>query len=319
MANNILEIKKLIEKYDIPVFEKQLNFYKEHGINPSLTAILTSNDSWSKSYMRGIERFCNSLGVDFIAETTKNDKELEELILDLNNSNTDGIMVMYPTGYEKKDTYYMNLVDVSKDVEGLHYNHLGYLVQFEKFRDTSKMRKLVIPPTPKGILYIFKKHYTYFEEFKEENGYYPDNFQENPFLIAGKKITIINDSLAVGRSLALMMLNELGSVQVCHKFTPYEDLLRLVKSSDFIISAVPSSSFVIPTEVVPSRAIVVDISFEGNFEYPSIIEKATKIAPRWDLTEKGNRINDMTLYRLISNLFYLINSKLPDNLLKKLY
>jgi 5,10-methylene-tetrahydrofolate dehydrogenase/methenyl tetrahydrofolate cyclohydrolase len=318
MADNILEIKKLIEKYDKPVFEKQLSFYKENGIKPSLTAILTNNDSGSKSYMRGIEKFCNCFGINFRSETTANGKELEQLILDLNNSETDGIMVMYPTGYDKKDTYYMNLVDVSKDVEGLHYSHLGYLVQFEKFRDASKLRKLVIPPTPKGILYIFKKHYTYFEEFKEENGHYPDNSEKNPFLIAGKKITVINDSLAVGRSLALMMLNELGSVQVCHKFTPYEDLLRLVKVSDFIISAVPSSSFVIPTEVVPDNAIVVDISFEGNFEYPSITEKVKKIAPRWDLTEKGNRINDMTLYRLISNLFYLINSKLPDSLLNKL-
>jgi hypothetical protein len=70
--------------------------------------------------------------------------------------------------------------------------------------------------------------------------------------------------------------------------------------------------------VVPENAIVVYISFEVNFEYPSITEKVKKIAPRWYLTEKGNRINDMTLYRLISNLFYLINSKLPDSLLNKL-
>jgi len=317
MSENILEIQKLIEKYDIPMFEQQLSFYKSYDIKPKMTAVLTNDDSGSISYIKGIERFCTKWGVDFAIEKSTNDKDLEILLTKLNKSDTDGIMVMYPTGYEKKDSYYMNLIDVEKDVEGLHFSHLGYLVQFEKFKDTGKLRKLVIPPTPKGILYIFKKHYQYFEEYKDKFGKYPENEKANPFSIAGKKITIINDSLSVGRSLALMMLNELGSVQVCHKFTPYEDLLKFIKVSDFIISAVPSSSFVIPTEAVPENAIVIDISFEGNFEYPSILDKVHKIAPRWDLVKKGNRINDMTLYRLISNLFYLVNSKLPDNILSK--
>ena len=177
----------------------------------------------------------------------------------------------------------------------------------------------MIPPTAKGIMYIFKRHFQIFEDYKKEHGVYPEIFAQNPYKIEGKNITIVNDSLAVGRSLALMFLNEHGSVQICHRFTPYEDILNAVKSSDYIISAVPSSKFVIPTEIIPAHSIVIDISFEGNFNYNTIFDKVLKISPWWNLVKKGNRINDMTLNRLISNLFYLIDSTLPDNILNELF
>jgi 5,10-methylene-tetrahydrofolate dehydrogenase/methenyl tetrahydrofolate cyclohydrolase len=283
-----------------------------------MTAVLTNNDPGCRSYIRGIERFCKKWGVKFNSVKTSNSEELEATIKDLNSSDTDGVMVMYPTGYDKKDTFFMNLLDPNKDVEGLNGANLGYLVQFEKFKDAEGLKKYVIPPTAKGILYMFKRNFSYYEEHKERFGIYPNNDKKNPFSIEGKRITIINDSLAVGRSLALMFLNELGSIQICHKYTKFEDVLEFVSNSDIVVSAVPSSKFVIPTDIVKESTMIIDISFEGNFEYPSIIDKAYKIAPRWDLIKKGNRINDITLYRLISNQFYLINGRLDKDILVKL-
>lgn len=122
----------------------------------------------------------------------------------------------------------------------------------------------------------------------------------------------------MGRSLALMLLNENGSARVCHEYTDFDDILKSVEHSDIIISAVPKNNFIIPTNKIPNNSIVIDLSFVGNFDYPSIYEKVYKIAPKWNKVEKGNRINDMTLYRLISNLFYLINLKLSDSLLDDL-
>ena len=314
----IINVATLIEKYDLPVFEKHIEIYRNNQIKPKMAAVLTSDDSGCKSYIRGIKRFCKKYGIEFESVLVKSKEELESVISDLNNSDTDGIMIMYPANFGVKDTHFMNLILPEKDVEGLHFAHLGYLVQFEKFKDFHKMRKFVIPPTAKGIMYLFKRYYKYFEDYKKSNGVYPENSMINPFSLEGKNITIINDSLAVGRSLALMMLNENGSVQVCHEYTPFPEVIDFVKKSDIIISAVPSANFVIPTVFVPEKAIVIDISFEGNFEYPSVLAKAHKIAPKWNLVAKGNRINDMTLYRLISNLFYLINSKLSDEILQDL-
>ncbi len=316
--DRILNVSPLIEKYDIPFFEKCKTGYKKLGITPKLSVILTGEDAGSISYLKGIKNFCIQNSVLFEEFFIDSSDELRALLEKLNNSDTSGIMILYPTGFEEKDTVFMNLISGEKDVEGLHYSHLGYLMQFEKYRDTSKLRKLVIPPTPKGIMYLFKRYFSDYEEFKTQHGSYPDELSENPFLIEGKRITIINDSLAVGRSLAMMLLNENGSVQICHKYSPFDDILKAVADSDIVISAVPSDQFRIPTSALRKNSIAVDISFEGNFEYPSVFEKVYKIAPRWDLEKKGNRINDMTLYRLISNLFYLINSQLSDDMIRQI-
>jgi 5,10-methylene-tetrahydrofolate dehydrogenase/methenyl tetrahydrofolate cyclohydrolase len=247
----------------------------------------------------------------------KSADELTQTIEKLNNDDSvHGIMVMYPSGYGIKDTTFMNMINPLKDIEGLHNSYLGYLVQFEKFRDPDRLRKLVIPPTAKGVLSILKRYAIDYDAFYQERGFYPENVETNPFDLEGKRVTVINDSLAVGRSMALMLLNENAYVQVCHEYTPFEMTLESVKNSDVVISAVPSSKFKIPTEFVPEKAIIIDISFEGNFDYPSVIEKCYKIAPRWDLVKKGNRINDMTLNRLISNLHYLVNASLPEETLK---
>lgn len=317
--NKIIDVQELINQYDIPYFENTINVYQKNNIKPKLAVILTSDDAGCVSYSKGISRFCGSYNIDCQIIHSATEEELISHINKLNNdSSIDGMMIMYPTPYEMSDTLFMNMVSPEKDVEGLHNTYLGYLAQFEKFSDAGKMRKLVIPPTAKGILYIIKRYYDMYENVKKETGTYPDSRQSNPFSIEGKHFTIINDSLAVGRALALMLLNENGSVQICHKYTPYYDILRHIRTSDFIISAVPSDKFIIPTDVVTENSIIIDISFEGNFEYPSIIDKCYRIAPRWDLVKKGNRINDITLYRLVSNLFYLINCKLHDEILSQL-
>lgn len=323
MATNylhkILNVRHLVEKYDIPAFECTQSFYDKFGVKPCLAVILTSKDPGSVSYTKGIKRFCERNNVECLDYVVESAAELSSQIEKLNSDDTvHGVMVMYPTAYGEKDTVFMNMINPMKDVEGLHFSYLGYLVQYEKFRGPEQLHKLVIPPTAKGILSILKRYFIDFEEFKKERGFYPENVATNPFDMEGKRITVINDSLAVGRSLALMLLNENAYVQICHQFTPFEKTLESVKLSDIVISAVPSAKFKIPTEFVPEKSILIDISFEGNFDYPSVFEKCYKIAPRWDLVEKGNRINDMTLNRLVSNLHYLVNCCLPEDVLKEM-
>ena len=315
----IIDVARLIKDFDIPEFRKRQDAYARLGISPTLAVIMAGEDPGSLSYLRGIQRFCHSQKADLQSFFCADSHQLEKILHDLNkNEEIHGIMVMYPTPFKTKDTRFMNLVDPAKDVEGLHHSHLGYLVQFEQFKDLLKLKKLIIPPTAKGILYIFKRYAHLYEEIKIKEGRYPLSFQNNPFFITGKRFTIINDSLAVGRSLALMLLNENGSVRVCHRHTPFKEVLSLCENSDVIISAVPGD-FVIPSSHIRPGTVVIDISFDGNFEYPLIEEKAGILAPRWNLTEKGNRINDMTLFRLLSNLYYLIDAELPPGVIRRFH
>jgi 5,10-methylene-tetrahydrofolate dehydrogenase/methenyl tetrahydrofolate cyclohydrolase len=318
-TTKLLHVSSLINKYDEPVWACNRGLYEQYGIKPSLAVILTNSDPGSVSYTRGIKRFCTHHNIICKDYRTNNADELNELIDKLNNdTEIHGIMIMYPTGYELKDTQFMNRVSPAKDIEGLSYSYLGYLVQSEKYSDYEQIKKLVIPPTAKGIISVLKRYYLDYEDFYKMRGFYPENIESNLFDIEGKRVTIINDSLAVGRSLALMFLNEHASVEVYHKYTTFKTIVSSVSHSDIIISAVPSGKFIIPTDTIPKNTILFDISFEGNFDYPSVLDKCFKIAARWDLVPKGDRINDMTLNRLISNLHYLIKAQLPDTALKDL-
>lgn len=311
IQDKLFDIKYIIEKFDKPIFEKNIELFEKNNIKPSLVCILTSDDPGSISYAKGIKGICKSYNIEFILDKINTKEELKEKIRYYNNNDKiHGIIVMYPTPFGN-DTHFMNLVSIEKDVEGLNHEYMGYLVQHEFYNDNENLRKLIIPPTAKGILYVLKRNYMVYEKYFSNYGRYPENLKENPFKLEGKKVVVINDSLAVGRSLALMLLNENASVRVCQKYTDYNDILKFVSFSDIIVSAVPSDEFTIPTKYLPERSIVFDISFEGNFEYPEVFERVYKISPKWNMVEKGNRINDMTLHRLISNLFYLINRKLP--------
>ncbi|BBE31912.1 bifunctional protein FolD [Tepiditoga spiralis] len=312
MQNKLFSIKTIIDMFDKPIFKKNIELYKNNNINPKIVCIITSDDLGSLSYSKGINNICKEFNIDFENFYAYSRHELTDIINSCNkNESINGIITLYPIDFGK-DTHFMNLVSFEKDIEGLNNKYLGYLMQHEKFQDEYGLRKLIIPPTAKGILYVLKRYNRIFESHMKTFGKYPDTVKENPFNLNGKKVTIINDSLAVGRSLALMFLNENASVRVCQKYTDYKDILNFVSNSDIIISAVPSKKFIIPTNSIKENSIIFDVSFTGNFEYPSIYEKVYKISPMWKLVKKGNRINDMTLHRLISNLFYLTNRNLPE-------
>jgi methylenetetrahydrofolate dehydrogenase (NADP+) / methenyltetrahydrofolate cyclohydrolase len=317
--NKIFEIRTMIERYDLPVFHRHRDVYARHGIRPQLVTVLAGDDPGSVSYVKGIQRFAAGHGIRHRNLTASTRSELESLLPLLNqDGDVDGIMVLYPSGFDVRDTVFMNLLCPEKDVEGLHAKHLGRLVQFEKFKDPQRLRKWIIPPTPKGIMYLLKRCSRDYEEIRDRTGRYPGGRDDNPFLIEGRRFLVINDSLAVGRSLALMLLNENGSVQVCHEYTAFQDILAFARTADVIVSAVPSGDFRIPTASLRKGAIAIDVSFEGNFEYPGVFERVFRIAPRWNLVKKGNRINDLTLWRLVSNLYYLVNAGLPDAVLREL-
>jgi 5,10-methylene-tetrahydrofolate dehydrogenase/methenyl tetrahydrofolate cyclohydrolase len=306
--------------YDTPFLRKNLQFLLDNKIRPSLAVVETSDDPGAKSYLKGIRRVCREYEIEYFGFRAKSINELKKIITEINlRDEILAALILYPTPFDIHDREFMNMVSAEKDVEGLHFTNLGYLVQFKKFIDPSGLRKLVIPPTSKGILYVLKRYFMLFEQYKKVKGVYPFDHDENPFELLGKKATIINDSLSVGKSLALMLMNENASVRVCQKYTDIQDIYQFTGLSDIIISAVPVSGWKIPSEYVADNAILFDVAFEGNFEYPDIYDNCFCIAPRWDETQKGNRINDMTLTRLISNTLYLANKKLPDNVIRMIY
>jgi methylenetetrahydrofolate dehydrogenase (NADP+)/methenyltetrahydrofolate cyclohydrolase len=316
----ILDINSLIELYDEPYLDLNMQVLRNSGIVPGLIVVATSADSGAKSYIRGMQNICQRYGINFRQRQADSAEQLFRIIDEINGDKTcQAAIVLYPTPFALPDRDFMNHLAAMKDVEGLHFSNMGYLVQFKKYKDNKGLRKLIIPPTAKGILYIIRRFASAFAAFHKQHGVFPGNMEYNPYELSGKKVTIVNDSLAVGKSLALMLMNANASVRVCQKYTEIQDIYQFTRLSDFIITAVPAADWHIPVAYVPPQAIVFDIAFSGNFLYPDIIDACAAIAPRWDQTEKGNRINDMTLTRLVSNTLYLANDNLPDVALSDLY
>lgn len=204
--------------------------------------------------------------------------ELVLLIGRLNaESSVSGILVFYPVGGEIPDEDLMDMVDPHKDVEGLHSINLGYLIKYKKFLDASRSVKCVVPATAKAIV---------------------KTLQERQVAIERAFVTIVNNSMRVGKPLGLMLENLGATVVNCHEKTKTADLENCVRRADILITAVPNPLFSIDPEWIQPGAAVLDVSYEGNIDFVAAGKRAAVI------TSPDNRIGQVTRALLFVNLLY---------------
>ena len=108
-ANMTLQVEKLENKY---------------GRRPKLSVILVGDDPGSVSYVTGKEKACNEIGIINqtirLPEKTTQD-ELLNVINGLNNDPlVDGILIQLPLPKQINQTFVINSIDPSKDVDGFH-------------------------------------------------------------------------------------------------------------------------------------------------------------------------------------------------------
>ena len=240
---------------------------------PTLVGFLANTDPAAKMYARWTKNACEKDGIQFILKTV--DKmELEEHINKANeDNNIHGIMIYYPVfGNETSfygssmDDYLRDFIAPHKDVEGLSFSHRSKLYRNIRFMDPPhNTKKSLLPCTPLAIVKIL-----------EYLRYY-DNTLENT------KVTIINRSEIVGRPLAAMLANDGATVysvdidstflvtKSCKKLTDIK-LEDACKSSEVIITGVPTKSYRIPTEWIQPNTIVINVSSFKNVEEDSILK-----------------------------------------------
>lgn len=228
-------------------------------------------------------------------------EELEDGLVDANqDGSVGGIIIYYPVFGNRQDQYIQQIVDVSKDVEGLSHTYVFNLYQNIRFLDDEKLRKSILPCTPLAVIKILEYLQIY-------NSILPYGNR-----LFGHTITVINRSEVVGRPLAALLANDgatvysvdVTGVQIFsrgegirkrkHEVTEAEGmtLKRCLPLSDVVISGVPGESFKVPTEYVKSGACCVNFSSEKNFT-PDIKEKASIYVPA---------IGKVTIMILLRNL-----------------
>jgi methylenetetrahydrofolate dehydrogenase (NAD+) len=194
---------------------------------------------------------------------------MEEAIIAANNdASVDGIIVYYPIFGSRQDQYLQQIVDVSKDVEGLSHKHIFNMYQNIRFLDEAKKKKSILPCTPLAVIKILEYLNIY-------NTVLPFGNR-----LHGHTITVINRSEVVGRPLAALLANDgarvysvdINDVQEFHRGEglrkPRHEVQDMVgwtlkdclPLSDVVISGVPGEIYKVPTHLLREGAVCINFS-----------------------------------------------------------
>jgi 5,10-methylene-tetrahydrofolate dehydrogenase/methenyl tetrahydrofolate cyclohydrolase len=255
---------------------------KKLGFSPGLGVILGSGDLGSVTYQRWLMKDCEEAGINAADLRVENGMQLVKLIARLNqDEKTHGVFIFYPLRYpEIKDDEVMDLVDPSKDIEGLHAINIGFLNKYRKRMDDGTQHRCMTPCTARALVKTLKR-----------------GFGEG--WLAGKTVLVINDSLRIGRPLTAMVANLKATPILCHAHTNKEHLEGFIRAADVIVSAVPASGYRINTDWIKAGALCFDLSGEGNFDYEALDRRGI---PYTDTTK--NSVGKVTRAMALLNLTY---------------
>lgn len=210
---------------------------KAKGIEPCLAVVLVGDNSASKVYVSNKQKACEAVGIKSVShvlpgETTE--EELLKLIDELNkDANVHGILVQMPVPKHIDDRKVIMAISPEKDVDCFHPVNVGYL---------HTGAKGFLPCTPAGIIELIKR---------------------SGHSIAGKNCVIIGRSNIVGKPVAMLLMQENGTVTICHSKT--QDLAGICRGADIIVSATGKVDTV-TADMVKEGAIIIDVGMNRNAE-----------------------------------------------------
>jgi methylenetetrahydrofolate dehydrogenase (NADP+)/methenyltetrahydrofolate cyclohydrolase len=197
---------------------------------PSLRVILVGEDPASVTYVSAKARAAREAGC--LAETvrlpaaTTPERLLEEVEHANRDDGVDGILVQLPLppGHDARRVF--DALDPCKDVDGLHPENVGRLVQG---------RPRFVPCTAAGILALLDTY-------------------EVP--IAGAAAVVLGRSEIVGKPVSALLTSRDATVTLCHSRT--RDLASVCRGAEILVVAIGKPGFV-TREFVRDGAVVVDV------------------------------------------------------------
>jgi methylenetetrahydrofolate dehydrogenase (NADP+)/methenyltetrahydrofolate cyclohydrolase len=200
------------------------------GVRPGLGVVLVGEDPASAVYVRNKMRACEDLGL--AGETrrlpaTATTAEVARAVEEYNRRrDVHGILVQLPLPGQVDAARVLDIVDPAKDVDGLHPENVGRLVQ---------KRPRFVPCTPAGIMELLARH---------------------GIPVAGRRAVVIGRSDIVGKPMALLLMHADATVTVCHSKT--RDLATVCREADILVAALGRPGSVRSEHVKPG-AVVVDV------------------------------------------------------------
>lgn len=225
---------------------------------PGLAVVLVGEDPAALAYEAGKRKDCRECGIyydTFRLPGTVSQAELLEVIQLLNDrADIDGILLLLPLPRHLDEKAALLAIRPDKDVDCVNPVNLGrLLLGGEGLR----------PCTPAGVMRLL-----------EEYGVDP----------AGKHCVVVGRSHVVGKPQALLLLEQNGTVTICHSKTP--NLGEECRRADILVSAAGRPGL-ITGDMVKEGAAVIDVAMNrdaqgklcGDVDYAAAAERAAYITP----------------------------------------
>jgi methylenetetrahydrofolate dehydrogenase (NADP+)/methenyltetrahydrofolate cyclohydrolase len=267
MPAEIIDGRKIAEEIRGEL-KQRVERLKGKGVTPKLVAILVGEDPASLSYLRGIAKGCEAVGI--VTDTVKlpenvAQEELERKIAELNKDpKCHGIILQLPLPKHLNTLRAESAISPDKDVDGTNPINTGKLLLGEE---------TFFPSTPYGV-----------QELLIRSGHSPE----------GKHVVICGRSNIVGKPLmGILVQKQKGAnatVTVCHTGT--KDLSPITRQADILVAAMGKAK-AITADMVKEGAIVMDVGVNqiedrenpgkfklvGDVDFEAVKEKARAITP----------------------------------------
>ena len=231
---------------------------KEKGITPGLAVILVGSDPASQTYVRNKQKACLEVGfharqIDLPDTTTQ--EQLLAVVDELNNDPAiHGILCQLPLPKGLDDSAVIAAINPKKDVDAFHAENVGHIMIGDQH---------FLPCTPAGVMELLHR---------------------SDIPVSGKHCVVIGRSNIVGKPMAMLLLQENGTVTICHSRT--QNLAEVCRQADILVAAVGRAKFVTADMVKPG-ATVIDVGINrdengklcGDVDFDAVEPIAGAITP----------------------------------------
>ena len=227
---------------------------------PVLASILVGDDPSALAYVKAQAKTAQELGIVYqlhqFAEGISEDK-LIDFVLKLNaDVSVNGIVVQIPLPQDISYLKVCELISPNKDIEGMHPTNIGKLL-FSRAR--------IVACTANSVM-----------ELLNSTG----------VDLYGKEVVVVGHSEIVGKPLAMLLLEKLATVTICHIATSEVGRLKEhVERAEVLIVAVGQAGL-IKGEWIKKGAVVIDVGINrlgdkivGDVEFEAAEKRASFITP----------------------------------------
>ena len=246
----------------------------KQGVPVGLAVIIVGDDPASRTYVNNKKKACAAAGIrseEYALPADTTQEELLALVETLNKKPAvNGILCQLPLPAHLDEKAVIAAIAPEKDVDAFHAVNVGHIMIGDY---------AFLPCTPAGIMEMLR--------------YYDID-------IAGKNCVVIGRSNIVGKPMAMLLLQQNGTVTICHSKT--RDLAAHTRNADILVAAVGIPHFV-TADMVKAGAVVVDVGMDrdengklcGDVDFGGVEPKASYITP------VPGGVGPMTIATLLKN------------------